>query len=102
MGIEEVNNPLVIYPNPTEAIVYVSFDGELEELILLNLEGKILQQHHQIAPKNKQDRQRIETETECRDRDRDRDWRLVIGDYEIQKSLISQSPNLPISTLQMD
>ena len=48
-GIDLENMNLVIYPNPTEAIVYVSFDGELEELILLNPEGKILQQHHQVA-----------------------------------------------------
>jgi Secretion system C-terminal sorting domain len=44
----EVEN-LAVYPNPSNALVYLTFDGEFEELTLLNTEGKILEQHHQVA-----------------------------------------------------
>jgi hypothetical protein len=44
----EVEN-LAVYPNPSDALVYLTFDGEFEELTLLNTEGKILEQHHQVA-----------------------------------------------------
>jgi hypothetical protein len=47
-GLDEDVKKIEVYPNPTDAVVYLSFDGEIEELTLLNTEGKILQQHYQV------------------------------------------------------
>ncbi len=48
-GLDEDVKKIEVYPNPSNAVVYLSFDGEIEELTLLNTEGKILQQHHNLA-----------------------------------------------------
>jgi hypothetical protein len=47
VGLESDKLNFTVYPNPTESLVFVTFDGNLEEITLYDLEGKILQQFFQ-------------------------------------------------------